>query len=216
MKQKILTALKTAYPKSGLSDKAFDGVASVLVKTVAEEKDIDGVVNSDETRSLIQAYQSDTDRVRTEKAQLQTAFDKYRKEHPEGNPVREPVPEPDPAIKALTDKIAALETAYREMGERAARSAKVASVREKMKAGGSDNDNILDLVLERADIKADSDAAVIADDLKGVYDATFRKFYGDGAVPQVHRNITPDDAKKADAAFAAKLRTEGKLPQEQK
>ena len=37
MKTKILNALRTEYANLGLGDKAFDGVASFLEKTITEE-----------------------------------------------------------------------------------------------------------------------------------------------------------------------------------
>lgn len=211
-----MAALKTAYSKAGLSDKVFDGVASVIAKTVTEEKDIAGVVNSDETASLIQFFQSDIDRVRTARAQLQSEYDRYREEHPDAKPEPKPEPKNDPAIAELLERLTALEQSNREMGEKAAKREKAAAVRAKMKEQGSENDNILDLVLERADLSADSDASSVAAGLKAEYDATYRKFYGDGAVPQVHKVINADDAKKADEDFAARLRSEGKLQQVQK
>ncbi len=40
MKQKILEALKTRYAKMGFGQKAFDGVADYLSKTVRKEEDV--------------------------------------------------------------------------------------------------------------------------------------------------------------------------------
>lgn len=215
MKQKILAALKTEYAKSGLSDKAFDGVAAVLAKTVTKEDEIDGVVRSDETRGLVQAYQSDTDRVRTEKAQLQSEFDKYKTEHPGEKPDPNPEPPKPGPDDALLKRIEALEQANREKDERLARNEKIAAVRASMKEQGSDNDAILDLVLEKAEFKPDDRAADIAAGLKSSYDAAFKRFYGEGPVPRVHRNAGPEDYRKEDSDFVARLRAEGKLPQEQ-
>lgn len=210
MKTKLLTALKTEYAKSGLSDKAFDGVASVLVKTVTKEDEIDGVVKSNETKELIKAYQTDTDKVRTEKANLQAEFDKYKKEHPETTP---PKPNEDgDKNKELLDRIAALEQENKEAKQKAARTEKLASIRAKMKEQGSDNENILELVLEKAEFKDDDKVDDIATSLKAAYDAKYTQFYGDGPVPHTHNTTVPEYTGTEDDDFAETLRREGKLP----
>ena len=212
MKTRLLTALKTEYAKSGLSDKAFDGVASVLVKTVTKEDEIDGVVKSDETKALIKAYQTDTDKVRTEKANLQAEFDKYKKEHPETTPPPKTEDEDSETIKQMKAEIEALKLANKEKDEKAARAEKVASVRTKMKEQGSDNDNILDLVLDKAEFKDDESVDDIATRLKSDYDAKYTKFYGDGPVPPSHKTTVPEYTGTEDDDFAETLRREGKLP----
>lgn len=211
MKTKLLTALKTEYAKSGLSDKAFDGVASVLVKTVTKEDEIDGVVKSDETKALIKAYQTDTDKVRTEKANLQAEFDKYKREHPETTPPKEPEEE-DEETKKLKERIEALENENKEAKQKAARTEKLASIRAKMKEQGSDNDNILDLVLEKAEFKDEDSIDDIATNLKAAYDAKFTQFYGDGPVPHSHKTSVPEYTGSEDDDFVQTLRNEGKLP----
>ena len=213
MKAKLLTALKTEYAKSGLSDKAFDGVASVLVKTVTKEDEIDGVVKSEETKNLIKAYQTDTDKVRTEKASLQAEFDKYKKEHPEKDGTNKNDDEPDDATKKLLERIEALENENKEAKAMASRSEKLTAVRAKMKDNGSDNENILDLVLEKAEFKDEDTVDDIATRLKSEYDAKFTKFYGEGAVPPTHKQTTSQYTGKEDDDFVESLRREGKLPQ---
>lgn len=214
MKTKLLTALKTEYAKSGLSDKAFDGVASVLVKTVTKDDEIDGVVKSDETKALIKAYQTDTDKVRTEKANLQAEFDKYKKEHPETEPPK-PNENEDPEIKKMKEEIANLKKANEEKDKKAARAEMLATIRTKMKEQGSDNDNILDLVLDKAEWKEDETADDIATRLKTDYDAKYTKFYGDGPVPHNHKTTVPEYTGTEDDDFAETLRKEGKLPKKE-
>ena len=48
MKEKILVALKTKYKTFGFGDKAFDGVADYLSKTVAEESQIETAISGGE------------------------------------------------------------------------------------------------------------------------------------------------------------------------
>lgn len=45
MKEKILVALKTKYKTFGFGDKAFDGVADYLSKTVTEESQIETAIS---------------------------------------------------------------------------------------------------------------------------------------------------------------------------
>lgn len=72
MKEKILAALKTKYKTLGFSDKALDGVADILSKTVTEESQIDGAIEGVEP--LLKALQGDADKRVTE------AVEKAKKE----------------------------------------------------------------------------------------------------------------------------------------
>lgn len=72
MKEKILAALKTKYKTLGFSDKALDGVADILSKTVTEESAIDGTIEGVEP--LLKALQGDADKRVTE------AVEKAKKE----------------------------------------------------------------------------------------------------------------------------------------
>lgn len=208
MKEKLLTALKTEYAKSGLSEKAFDGVAAVLAKTVANEEEVEGVVKSDETRSLIRAFQADTDRVRQEKAQISSEFERYKTEHPESKAAEEQ-PVSDDGRDELLKRIEALENDRKEREAAASRERRMAGIRASLKSGGSDNDNILDLVLDKAAFKDDESDNSVVERLKSAYDATYAKFYGDGAVPRSHRSGAAADIGKEDAAFVEKLRRDG-------
>lgn len=69
MKQKILEALKTKYAKLGFGQKAFDGVADYLSKTVTKEEDIETAIAGVE--GLLKAFQSDADKTRTEKSEAE-------------------------------------------------------------------------------------------------------------------------------------------------
>lgn len=80
MKEKIINALKTKYSNLGFGQKVFDGVASYLEKTVTEDSQIETVVTGVEP--LLKAFQSDVDKIRTEKSSLQKQFDEYKEKHP--------------------------------------------------------------------------------------------------------------------------------------
>ena len=214
MKTKLLTALKTEYATLGLSEKAFDGVASVLVKTVTKAEEIDGVVKSDETKGLLKAFQGESDDLRRRNTELQADFDKYKKEHPETKTPPK-TDEGDEETKKLKERIEALENENKEAKQKAARTEKLASIRAKMKEQGSDNDNILDLVLEKAEFKDEDKVDDIANNLKAAYDAKYTQFYGDGPRPLHHTNQTPEYTGKEDDDFVESLRRDGKLPKKE-
>ena len=118
MKGKILVALKTKYKTFGFGDKAFDGVADYLSKTVAEESQIETAISGGE--GLLKAFQEDIDTVRNEKSGLQKQLDelKTKIENPNSNPGPNPKPEDkadmatiianavSAAVKPLSDELA--------------------------------------------------------------------------------------------------------------
>lgn len=88
MKEKILVALKTKYRTFGFSDKAFDGVADYLSKTVTEESQIETTIGGVE--GLLKAFQGEVDFVRNEKSGLQKQLDELKKK------IENPNPQPKP------------------------------------------------------------------------------------------------------------------------
>lgn len=68
MKEKILESLKTKYKTLGFSDKAFNGVADFLAKTVTDETTIETSITGVE--GLLKAFQGEYDRLRNENAEL--------------------------------------------------------------------------------------------------------------------------------------------------
>ena len=69
MKDKILNALRTEYANLGLGEKAFDGVASFLEKTVTEEDKIAEAVKEESVRNLLKSIQGESDSLRNKAAQ---------------------------------------------------------------------------------------------------------------------------------------------------
>ena len=121
MKGKILVALKTKYKTFGFGDKAFDGVADYLSKTVTEESQIETAISGVE--GLLKAFQGDIDTVRNEKSGLQKQLDELKNKIENPNPKRKPKPEEEKddiatiianavnaAVKPLSDKLAQFET----------------------------------------------------------------------------------------------------------
>lgn len=94
MKTKILSQLKTKYANLGFGEKAFDGVADYLSKTVTEETQIEAAITGVE--SLLKAFQGDVDKLRTEKSELQKKYDELEaKQDKGGAPDKKGEPNPD-------------------------------------------------------------------------------------------------------------------------
>ncbi|WP_349932094.1 hypothetical protein [Bacteroides faecis] len=100
MKEKILVALKTKYKTFGFGDKAFDGVADYLSKTVTEESQIETATSGVE--GLLKAFQGDIDTVRNEKTGLQKQLDELRKK------IENPAPNPNPSPGEKKEDMATL------------------------------------------------------------------------------------------------------------
>ena len=76
MKEKILSVLKTKYSNLGFSQKAFDGVASYLEKTVSDESQIETAVGGVEP--LLKVFQAESDRARTDYNALKGQYDELK------------------------------------------------------------------------------------------------------------------------------------------
>lgn len=107
MKQKLLNALKQGYPQLGLSDAAFERVATFGETFITSDEQIESFVKASE--AMLKAEQSAADKVRTElnakikglegeKADLEAKL-KNGNNPPEPNP--EPKPQDTPDIAAI-------------------------------------------------------------------------------------------------------------------
>lgn len=138
MKVKILAQLKTKYANLGFGDKAFDGVADYLSKTVTEETQIETAISGVE--SLLKAFQGDVDKVRTELAQKKTELEDLKKKSTE--PIKiDPPAEDEPAwFKAWkeeqTKKIEAIEKENQSFKAEKAKETRSAQVAAKVKELG--------------------------------------------------------------------------------
>lgn len=84
MKQKIAEALKTKYKSFGLSNEAFDRIASAKKETVNTEDEIADAIADVETMNLIaQELQKMRDTEIQRRTDLQREHDDYKAKHPE-------------------------------------------------------------------------------------------------------------------------------------
>lgn len=104
MKTKIAEALKTKYKSFGLSNEAFDRIASAKEKTVTKEEDIEAGIADYETMDLIaKELQKMRDSEIQKRTDLQREHDDYKAKHPDKDP--DPDPDPDPNAKPDIAKI---------------------------------------------------------------------------------------------------------------
>lgn len=192
MKTKIMNALKTEYAKMGLGDKAFDGVASFLVKTITKEEDIDGVIQSEDTKNLLKAFQGESDSLRNRAAQLQRDLDAYKQSHPDPNGDD---PNKGDANKALLERLDAITKRLDDRDARERKAATIASVKAAAKASGCTDERALKLTERMFDIKENESDEDAAKRFAQEYNANVKEYFGDGPKPGFGGagDITNDD-----------------------
>jgi len=193
-----MNALRTEYANLGLGDKAFDGVASFLVKTVTEEGQIADAIKEEGVKALLKSIQGESDSLRNRATKLQKDLDDYKKLHPETKPQEG---EKDDPNKAILDKLNALEQKLNAKEKAERQKATIDSVIASAKKNGCTDERGLDLtqrLFSLKDEESDDDAATR---FKTEYDATMKKYFGDGAVPPKGSGNAPS----TDAEYAKML-----------
>lgn len=221
MKTKILNALKTNYANLGLGDKAFDGVASFLAKTIKEENEIDGVIKSEDTQNLLKAFQGESDSLRNRNTQLQRDFDAYKAAHPEITPPTPPTPPVPPTTSPELAKI--LEQQQQIMDEFKRRDAEqrqqtaIANIKTALEKAGCKNSALLALTMKNFALgEKETEEQAIAR-LTAEYNQNVKALYGEGAIPQLGGQVfTTGDTKQRVEAMNAMLEESGLLPSSEK
>lgn len=178
MKGKILVALKTKYKTFGFGDKAFDGVADYLSKTVTEESQIETAISGVE--GLLKAFQGDIDTVRNEKSDLQKQLDelKTKIENPNPNPKPEEKKDDVPAwAQALIDSNKSLLAEVSTLKQEKLQATRQEQIMAKAKEYGIPKN-----YAKRCAIKDDEDLDVYFKDLK-------QEFANDG-----FKGVTPPES----------------------
>ena len=140
MKEKILSALKTKYSNLGFGDKAFDGVAEFLSKTITKEEEVETGIAGVEM--LLKAFQGDIDKVRTELSTKTKELEDLKKKSPVPPNPEPPKPADDePAwFKAWkeeqTKKLEALEKENQVFKAEKAKETRAAQIAAKVKELG--------------------------------------------------------------------------------
>lgn len=215
MKQEIVDALKTAYATLGLSDEAFDGVASLLEKTVTEESQIATAIAGDDVKGLLKTIQGQVDSWKNKFHDKDKELKAYQTAHPDTKPSDPPADPNDPVQK----KLAELEAKQKEYDakikatEAKARNAEVVSeLHRLLKEKGADNDFIRNMTLRGIEIGENDTAESLVEKYKTEYDKNFKEAYGDGPAPKTGVQTPTEYQAGAYASEVERLRAEGKLP----
>lgn len=211
MKTKILNALKTEYATLGLSEKAFDGVASFLVKTVGEEAGIDEAVKGDDVKGLLRAFQSESDSLRGKAAQLQKDFTAYKAAHPAEEGKADPAPL---ANEQYENRIAELEKKFREAEAKAQAMTLHNNIKSRLEQTCKDAP-ILKQVLKGFSLAENETEEQAVTRLTTEYNDTVREIRGEGYIPPMGSGLVSNSYKGGDFNDeVARLRAEGKIPKE--
>lgn len=185
MKIKILAELKNKYKDLGLSDKAFDGVAALLVKTVTKEEEIKDAVAGEEVEALLKSIQSSIDTERTKAAQSAKDLEEYKKLHPESQGEGE-----DPELKRLKEDFDKQKTELDSLKadyESQIKQGKYNALRDVVKGKATElnvsNVPIWNDVVSSIVIDDNSTEDVILAATKTAYEAKLKSYIGEGAAP---------------------------------
>ena len=163
MKTKILVALKTKYKTFGFSEKAFDGVADYLSKTVTEDTQVETAIGG--VKELLKAFQGDVDFVRNEKSDLQKQYDDLKKKTKPDGKVDDPT-QAEIIAKAVADAV----KPFAEKLTQSATEKRTAEIEAKAKEYG-----IPDFLTNKLSISADADLdAFFKDTKQGLVDQGFK------------------------------------------
>lgn len=112
MKQKILAALKNKYANLGFGQKALDGVADYLEKTVTEDSQIETAIAGVEP--LLKIFQAEADRSRTELATIKAENEELKKKANQTDPKDDPKDDPKKPFDAEAFKAEILQSLREE------------------------------------------------------------------------------------------------------
>lgn len=143
MRKKILEGLKTKYSNLGFGDKAYDGVADYLEKTITDEEQIDNAISGVE--GLLKTFQGETDRERTKRSELEKKLQELEAGKPKEKEEEEKKEKEPEWAKTLREQ-------FEKMSAKEAEREKKAQILKIAKTKGIPED-LLDLL----DIPADED-----------------------------------------------------------
>lgn len=220
LKDQIKTALRTEYANLGLGDPDFENVAAYIEKSVTKEEDIATAVKRDDVATMCKAIQSATDGMRKAKLNAERELNEYKKNHPEKQTEPEPQKDPKPSepkpqnddLKAILDEVKELKASIAADKQKAEAERRLASAKAALKGRGCSNENILDLVMEKAVIGESETDDDFIQRCSDEYGRQYKRFYGDGPMPPIGGNAPAGNVKAEDEAFKAKMVKEGLLP----
>lgn len=217
MKVKIVNALKTAYANLGLSEKALDGVAAFLEKTIKEESEIDAAIKEASVANLLKVYQSELDSERGKASKAAKDLEELKKSLNKGNDKPDVEKEEESELMTLLKSMKADNEALKarlDKQENDARNASVLKeVRETLIRGKRDRSGLLNIILANQSVGADDTVETLVKKYEGIYDAQYKELYGDGITPFYGggSHVETDD-KDPFGNVANALKSKGYLP----
>lgn len=189
MKQKILNALKTEYANLGLSEKALNGVASFLEKTITDEGGIDAAIKEASVKGLLQIYQSELDSERGKASKAVKDFEDYKKAHPSEDPEppkpNEPNNEVLTLLKQIQDDNNALKARLDAKEKEVSDANVINAVKAALRGSRRTNEKVIDLALKGVAVSDGDTVESLTEKYQGEYDSLYKDLYGDGVMPNM-------------------------------
>lgn len=200
MVNKIKLALKTKFSTLGLGEKAFDGVAEILSKTVTEDAGIEAAVAGMEP--MLKVFQIEADRrvtdLQREKLELE---EKLKTPTP---PITTPVAPvvgaddvPEPAwAKVIREQQEAILT-KQALADKTSKELSLKALAKKEMIAKGVKESLCDKILSNHIISETDTAESISS--KGVeeYNTFKAEFSGEAGAPSVSTNVVSEDVAKA-------------------
>lgn len=204
----------------GLSNEAFDGVASLLEKTVTEESQIATAVSGDNVCALLKSIQSQVDSWRNKFYDKDKELNAYREKHPENaeppkDPPKEEKDEEPEWARKLREQNELIAARFEAEEKAKARVVAISAVEAGLKESGCTNPGILKSTLKGFSLKEEEKVEDAIERLKGEYNETYKETFGDGPIPGMGGQAF-GDAKNAVSHKNDFLRSQGLLPKQDK
>lgn len=221
MKQKIINALKTEYSSLGLSERALDGVASLLEKTITDESGISAAIKEANVVALLRTFQSEVDTERQKASKAAKELEDYKKANPSNPGTGDPKPNPNPnpqndALAELTRTVNALKEQLAAEKKKAGHEETLRLLTERLRKENCTNEFILKTTLAGIQFQDSDTLDSLVEKYKNAYNANYKEAYGDGEMPFMGSfNQMPTQNDKDEFAGAvARLRSSGVLKKE--
>lgn len=217
MKEKISSKLKELVGKNNLlnlSERTIEKYAEVISHKVKEETELTEEFYSDHLGILCamngQIY-----------ADLKVKIEDAKKDNiPEPQtPPANPTPKDDAEplwAKKLQERLSSVEGKLTAKENSEMLQGNMDKAKSILVEKGAKNAKVLNIALKLMDFNNDMTPEEIAEKAKSVYDSTYKDLYGEGGVPGAANSNMASGSKAILDQFEQKLRSEGKLKNENK
>lgn len=167
MKEFILNFLKNKYKTLGFTDKAFDGVATFLAKTITKEEDVEA--GTEGIESLLKAFQSDVDK-RVTDAINKTKTELAKKDEGNDDPDKDkdknkkPDTETPDWAKAVITKLEATEAKLAQMEGKTKTETHLTTLKSKL-AEANVPEKFYTPIIKGREMKEEADVEALATDI---------------------------------------------------